>query len=103
MTPPTHPSTYPSIHLSIRPNPLLQQTGNGKRLGQLLQIKAELRFPYRDRRAPFRGVNEDQLFELLSGETDATLRPGMKVTGRVQVRSYARTLLRTSWLVGWMV
>jgi hypothetical protein len=30
-------------------------------------------------------VDEDKLFELLSGETDATLRPGIKVTGRVQV------------------
>lgn len=69
-----------------RPLPSLpQQTGNGKRLGQLLQIKAELRFPFRDRRSPFRGLEEERLFELLSGETDASLRPGQRVTGRVQV------------------
>lgn len=60
-----------------------QQCGNGKRYLQLQQIKEELRFPYRDKRPPFRGHSEDRVFELISGETDATLRPGLPVTGTV--------------------
>ncbi|KAM3568364.1 hypothetical protein VYU27_009513, partial [Nannochloropsis oceanica] len=61
----------------------LENTGNGKRFQQMDQIKEELRFPFRDPRPPFRGLSDEKLFELLSGETDATLRAGLRVTGRV--------------------
>lgn len=70
-----------------------QQTGCGKRHYQLQQIKVELRFPYRDRRPPFVGHSEEKIFELLSGETDATLRPGLPVTGRVLVSVDERMMM----------
>ena len=37
-----------------------QNTGNGKHYQQMDQIKQELRFPFRDPRAPFRGISEGE-------------------------------------------
>ncbi|CAM9740140.1 unnamed protein product, partial [Phaeothamnion confervicola] len=61
----------------------LEQQGHGRRLQQLELIKAEIRFPYRDRRRPYRTPPDGELFEWLTGETDATLRQGAVVTCRV--------------------
>lgn len=38
---------------------------------ELLLIKFELRFPFRDRRAPFRGYDEARLFDLLTGTSSS--------------------------------
>ncbi|CAM9238997.1 unnamed protein product [Chrysoparadoxa australica] len=61
----------------------LESQGQGTRLLQLEAIKEELRFPYLDRRTPKTAPTDNELFEMLSGESDETLRPGMVVTCRI--------------------
>ncbi|ORX89548.1 transcription elongation factor Spt6 [Basidiobolus meristosporus CBS 931.73] len=40
-------------------------------------IKKELQGPYQDERRPFAALSEDDIFTMLTGETDETLCPGM--------------------------
>eukprot|EP00903_Cladosiphon_okamuranus_P017486 g16106.t1 len=61
----------------------LQRQGEGKRAQQLDSIVEEIRYPYRDRRMPYTPPDDDELFEWLTGETDATLREGVLVPVRV--------------------
>ncbi|KAG5175016.1 hypothetical protein JKP88DRAFT_265969 [Tribonema minus] len=58
----------------------LERQGLGKRRMQLEAVKDEIRFPYRERRRPFQRASDDDVFEWITGEDDATLRPGMVVT-----------------------
>jgi len=62
---------------------MLRRQGNGLRIQQLEDIKNEIRYPYLDRRIPLREPSEDDLFEWITGETDATLRPGLIVNCEV--------------------
>ncbi|KAF9130718.1 Transcription elongation factor spt6 [Mortierella sp. 14UC] len=49
----------------------------------LEHIKAELQHPFDDPRKPFLPANSDQIFTMLTGETDQTLREGFIVAARV--------------------
>lgn len=61
----------------------LDSQGLGKHQLQFEALQEEIRFPYRERRVPFRRASAEELFEWITGETDATLRPGIHVTTRV--------------------
>jgi transcription elongation factor SPT6 len=54
-------------------------------------IKKELRFPYMDKRPMFRIPSPDEVFYLLTGETEDSLRPGMIVMARV-------TTIKEKWV-----
>lgn len=60
-----------------------QRAGKGNKLLTLYDIKSELCVPFADARRPFQPPNEEELFGLLTGETDATLAPGQMVSVRV--------------------
>lgn len=63
---------------------VLNEKGVSVQVHRKLQlIKQELRFPYLDRRPPFRPPNVLELFEALSGEQPTTLPTGMLVRVRV--------------------
>lgn len=61
----------------------LEDAGQGKRYHQLCQIKNELRFPFLDIRSPLKEPSQEELFTLLTGETDDSLHVGMRVTAKV--------------------
>jgi hypothetical protein len=63
---------------------VLKEKGVSVSVHRKLQlVKQELRFPYFDRRQPFRAPNTLELFEALSGEQPASLPVGMLVRVRV--------------------
>ncbi|CBN78798.1 GTB1; RNA binding / hydrolase, acting on ester bonds, also similar to transcription elogantion facto [Ectocarpus siliculosus] len=72
----------------------LQRQGEGKRAQQLDSIVEEIRYPYRDRRMPYSTPGEDELFEWLTGETDATLREGVLVPVRIMRHNDAGVRVR---------
>lgn len=61
----------------------LEESGQGKRRLLFEQIKEELRFPYLDLRLPLAPVSSNDMFFLLTGETDQSLYVGLKVGGTV--------------------
>lgn len=61
----------------------LEESGQGKRRLLFEQIKEELRFPCLDLRLPLAPVSAEDMFFLLTGETDQSLYVGMKVGGTV--------------------
>ncbi|CAM9648035.1 unnamed protein product, partial [Ascophyllum nodosum] len=88
-------SRMPPVNLNDSVNQLdlsayadeLERQGEGKRALQLDSIVEEIRYPYRDRRHPYAAPDENEMFQWLTGETDATLREGVLVPVRVtQVR-----------------
>jgi transcription elongation factor SPT6 len=60
-----------------------ERSGKGKKAVALQDIRRELGDPYADPRDPYRDPTPDQLFYLLTGETEATLRVGQLVHARV--------------------
>lgn len=62
---------------------MIEQTGLGKWNSHLRMIKWEFRLPYEDPRKPMPALKADKMFKLITGESDATLRPGIVVTGKV--------------------
>ena len=60
-----------------------EQGGMGKWNTHLQMIKWEFRLPYADPRKPMQPLTGENLFKLLTGETDQSLRPGKEVTGKV--------------------
>ncbi|CAM9940185.1 unnamed protein product, partial [Discosporangium mesarthrocarpum] len=81
--PPPIDDSVHTLDLDFFAKELDERQGQGQRAKQLEGIKEEIRFPYRDRRVPYAGPTPDELFEWLTGETDATLREGMLVPIRV--------------------
>jgi len=61
----------------------LQAAGAGMKRLTLDFIKEELRAPFRELRPPYTSLTPEQLFELMTGESDATLRKGVIVPVRV--------------------
>jgi transcription elongation factor SPT6 len=61
----------------------LRDNGGQEKLYTLRMIRSELRSPYRDTRQPFEPATVNQVFTMLSGENDRTLRKGMLVGVRV--------------------
>lgn len=57
----------------------LERANKGKRLKQFDAIKQELRFPWYDDRKPLGEPTAQELFTLITGETDQTLHVGMRV------------------------
>lgn len=51
-----------------------ERSGKGKKAISLQDIRKELENPYRDNREPYKPLGYEQLFYLLSGETEETLR-----------------------------
>ncbi|CAM9760476.1 unnamed protein product, partial [Choristocarpus tenellus] len=72
--PPHIEDSVHTLDLDFFAKELDQRQGQGQRAKQLESIKEEIRFPYRDWRKPYSGPTPDELFEWLTGETDATLR-----------------------------
>jgi len=62
---------------------MIEQSGVGKWLSQLTLVKWEFRVPYEDPRKPMEAPDKERKFELLTGESKATLCPGKEVTGKV--------------------
>ena len=60
-----------------------QQKGQGKWYSHLEMIKWEFRLPFADPRKPMQPLSGDRFFQLITGESDETLRPGKEVTGKV--------------------
>jgi transcription elongation factor SPT6 len=54
---------------------LERSKGESKRMA-LETIRTELMHPYRDTRVPFRAPDENEVFTMLTGETDETIYPG---------------------------
>ncbi|KAK3809752.1 MAG: SH2 domain-containing protein, partial [Linnemannia gamsii] len=61
----------------------LQQIQKKPKRMTLEHIKAELQRPFGDPRTPFAPADSDQIFTMLTGETDHTLREGFIVAARV--------------------
>lgn len=61
----------------------LEESGQGKRRLLFEQIKEELRFPCLDLRLPLVPLTPNEMFFLLTGETDQSLYVGLKVGGTV--------------------
>jgi transcription elongation factor SPT6 len=57
-----------------------ERSGKGKKLKALYDIRRELIHPFKDIRDKFRDPTEDELFTMLTGETDKTFFPGLLVT-----------------------
>lgn len=62
---------------------MIENTGLGKWDSHLQMIKWEFRLPYEDPRKPMAPLNGGQLFNLITGESDTSLRPGVIVTGKI--------------------
>lgn len=62
---------------------MIEQNGLGKWNSHLQMIKWEFRLPYEDPRKPMMPLSGERLFKLVTGETDASLRPGLIVTGKI--------------------
>jgi transcription elongation factor SPT6 len=77
--------------------------GAGKRYKQLCQIKAELRYPWLDRRIPLPLLTDSDKFSLATGETDNTLYVGMRVTCKISVvKEFSALLIINDGLKGWV-
>ncbi|KAF9935112.1 Transcription elongation factor spt6 [Linnemannia zychae] len=61
----------------------LEEIQNKPRRMTLEHIKTELQHPFRDPRTSFAPATQDQIFTMLTGETDQTLREGLIVPARV--------------------
>ncbi len=64
-------------------NESLKSENHGNRLLQMESVKEELRFPWLDLRWPFKEISSEQLFQIVSGETDETLYIGRKLGYKV--------------------
>lgn len=62
---------------------MIEQKNEGKWHSHLEMIKWEFRLPYADIRMPMKHLAGDNLYHLITGETDQSLRPGKEVTGVV--------------------
>ncbi|ELR24047.1 S1 RNA binding domain containing protein [Acanthamoeba castellanii str. Neff] len=60
-----------------------ERSGKGKKAVALQDIRRELGDPYADPRDSYRDLTPDQLFYLLTGETETTLRAGQLVHAKV--------------------
>ena len=60
---------------------MIEQNNQGKWHSHLEMIKWEFRLPYADIRKPMKRLAGDNLYHLITGETDQSLRPGKEVTG----------------------
>jgi transcription elongation factor SPT6 len=62
---------------------MIEENGQGKWHSHLEMIKWEFRLPFADPRQPMEPLKGYKLFQLITGETDQSLRPGKEVTGKV--------------------
>ncbi len=68
-----------------------ERSGKGKKAIALQDIRKELCYPWKEVRVSYTDLNPDELFYLLTGETEQTLKEGMLVIARV-VRILPRVL-----------
>jgi transcription elongation factor SPT6 len=55
----------------------------GPKRATLEMIRHELKRPYQDPRFQYHSLNEDEVFGMITGETEKSLRPGLLITGIV--------------------
>jgi hypothetical protein len=73
----------------------------GKRLKQFESIIREIRFPWLDMRTPIKEPNPNELFALVSGESDYSLYAGLRVGCKIlETRGNAVTLVIDNGLRG---
>lgn len=61
----------------------LQRQGFGNKNITLYDIRAELTYRYKDMRQKYKALTNEELFPILTKETDLTLKPGKLVLGRI--------------------
>ena len=61
----------------------IQTLGQGRWHSHFEMLTWEFRLPFVDPRSPMERLTGDKLFNLITNETDQTLRPGKEVTGKV--------------------
>jgi hypothetical protein len=77
------------------------QLDTGKRLQQFETIIREIRFPWLDMRPPLREPETNELFNLISGESDYSLYAGLRVGCKIlETRGNAVTLVIDNGLRG---
>eukprot|EP01119_Soliformovum_irregulare_P007094 TRINITY_DN1949_c0_g1_i1.p1 TRINITY_DN1949_c0_g1~~TRINITY_DN1949_c0_g1_i1.p1 ORF type:complete len:1550 (+),score=544.67 TRINITY_DN1949_c0_g1_i1:1495-6144(+) len=77
-----HPRSLNEIDLDAFAEELAIK-GKPKKRATLMMIKEEIQKPFNDGRNPYRDPSPDELFTLLTGESDATLHKGQLVSARV--------------------
>jgi transcription elongation factor SPT6 len=75
----------------------------GKRLKQLQAIIHEVRYPWLDLRKPLREPTMEEMFTVVTGESDYSLHPGLHVGCKViEIRQSAATIIIDSGIRGFV-
>jgi hypothetical protein len=75
----------------------------GKRLRQFEGIVQEIRFPWLDTRPPLKEIESNQLFSYITGESDYSLFPGLRVGCKIiETRGNAANLVIDNGLRGFV-